>query len=212
VAVARICDWEEIVQLIVLVFLVIGLSTSANATNLLGKSVLAEHRFDTPDRVDASATTLITNDASDTMDMYLGMGPQGRVGYLVNLDTSRLEITIYANQSTYFSEGSHNGLVLTSTSLNIPAVLSSISVGQKGGFYFTADRVSKWGDNALLFDFRGLTVFNGFGFVATFDNGAAVPEPEAWSMMVVGFGLVGASVRRSRSSHRRRVGELAPLS
>lgn len=196
-------------KLFVVALLGLALSTSATAANLLGKSVLAEHRFDTPDRVDASATAIVTNDSADTMDLYLGMGPAGRVGYLVNLDASRLEVTMYANQSTYFSGGSHNGLVLTSPAFDIPAFLSSINVGQKGGFQFSADRVSKWGDNALLFDFRGLTVFNGIGFVATFDNGTAVPEPHTWSMMVVGFGLVGASVRRTMSSNRRRFRNVA---
>jgi hypothetical protein len=32
----------------------------------------------------------------------------------------------------------------------------------------------------------------------------AVPEPQSWALMIVGFGLVGASMRLSRRAHRER--------
>jgi len=44
--------------------------------------------------------------------------------------------------------------------------------------------------------------FNNFGnaqFSATFDVASAAPEPGTWLMMIVGFGLVGAGMRRKRA-------------
>ena len=43
--------------------------------------------------------------------------------------------------------------------------------------------------------------FNGFvpTFIhADFINGAMVPEPASWALMIVGFGLTGAAARRNR--------------
>jgi hypothetical protein len=34
--------------------------------------------------------------------------------------------------------------------------------------------------------------------VDLFDHGGAVPEPATWAMMLIGFGGVGAAMRRSR--------------
>ena len=33
---------------------------------------------------------------------------------------------------------------------------------------------------------------------------SAVPEPQTWAMMLVGFGAIGLSLRRTRTSRRRR--------
>jgi hypothetical protein len=37
---------------------------------------------------------------------------------------------------------------------------------------------------------------NNWGLVTSFDASAAVPEPAAWAMMIVGFGLVGGAMRK----------------
>lgn len=41
---------------------------------------------------------------------------------------------------------------------------------------------------------------NGGGFEVTLAPLAAVPEPAAWAMMIVGFGLAGGAMRRRRSA------------
>lgn len=55
----------------------------------------------------------------------------------------------------------------------------------------------------------GLTIFHGpseqsnlsnRGFLIGTNLTAAVPEPSAWALMILGFGLVGASMRRSRTA------------
>ncbi|QXQ08325.1 PEPxxWA-CTERM sorting domain-containing protein [Sphingosinicellaceae bacterium] len=39
-------------------------------------------------------------------------------------------------------------------------------------------------------------VFSGGGALVTGFSFAVVPEPQAWALMIVGFGLVGAAARR----------------
>jgi hypothetical protein len=43
--------------------------------------------------------------------------------------------------------------------------------------------------------------FRGFQFVSASPNpGGVVPEPATWALLIVGFGLVGASLRHRRAS------------
>ncbi len=68
------------------------------------------------------------------------------------------------------------------------------------------DRTSTGTNRRFYFDF-GATPINRIEFKSTgnsfeFDNIAtgAVPEPATWAMLIAGFGLVGLSMRRRRSS------------
>lgn len=56
-------------------------------------------------------------------------------------------------------------------------------------------------------DIRGVSIWNddptGFGLTAfRHDVASAVPEPGTWAMMLIGFGMVGASMRRLRRRAR----------
>ena len=57
--------------------------------------------------------------------------------------------------------------------------------------YFADGIILRWGPNGydvgldnIRFDVRAI------------DSGSAVPEPATWAMMIAGFGLVGAAMRR----------------
>lgn len=53
-------------------------------------------------------------------------------------------------------------------------------------------------DGRSVTDFTAISGDTGFDFRVGFGTPAAVPEPLTWAVMVVGFGLVGASLRRAR--------------
>lgn len=60
-------------------------------------------------------------------------------------------------------------------------------------------------DNRIGLNFSGLSYVDGTVLQINFsDAGTAVPEPATWLMMIVGFGAVGAAIRRSRMSGRLR--------
>jgi hypothetical protein len=65
----------------------------------------------------------------------------------------------------------------------------SIAQGQKFGF--------RWVDVDVTGSDHGLAIDN-FRLSATLAQTAAVPEPGTWAMMILGFGVVGASLRRRR--------------
>jgi hypothetical protein len=61
--------------------------------------------------------------------------------------------------------------------------------------YFADGIILRWGPNGydvgldnIRFDVRAI------------DTGSAVPEPATWAMMIMGFGLAGAGLRRRRAS------------
>ena len=66
----------------------------------------------------------------------------------------------------------------------------SIADGQRFGF--------RWVDIDSSGSDHGLGVDN-FRLTATLAQTAAVPEPGTWAMMILGFGAVGASLRRRRA-------------
>jgi secreted trypsin-like serine protease len=55
-------------------------------------------------------------------------------------------------------------------------------------------------DNSLNDSFGEFNGFTPVGTNLAFINGAMVPEPASWALMILGFGLTGAAVRRSRSA------------
>ena len=72
------------------------------------------------------------------------------------------------------------------------AFISAFGVGFGGG---AGESFNALADNVVLTTDTGS---RGYNFAAT----AAVPEPATWGMMIAGFGLVGASMRRRKMSVR----------
>jgi hypothetical protein len=71
---------------------------------------------------------------------------------------------------------------------------------------FSTDLDSNQADLKILARFTGLTGSAGAGALGQFGaaNFAAVPEPATWAMLIAGFGLIGASVRRTSAAASRR--------
>ena len=84
-----------------------------------------------------------------------------------------------------------NGL-LTALSFDTRAI-SPASVS--GGAIFAAQRFTLTGlglNGASTFDTQGRLITSGDLLIA------AVPEPQSWTLMIVGFGMAGAAIRRRR--------------
>jgi hypothetical protein len=132
--------------------------------------------------------------------------PSNGTGILLNDRNTR--IFSRANDLSDFTLGSVDVATATNnspaTSLKIYGYLNDVLVGT-----LTVDPLSGWQTIAggslgtidyLVFDGEG----GGGGFVldnAVFNEGGVggIPEPATWAMMIAGFGLVGATMRRRRS-------------
>ena len=124
------------------------------------------------------------------------------------LDTVNFANNIGANNTQLFSgtlAGQLSGNILSFAVPNFvfdPGqgnLLLNVSVsGVPTNFvgFFRANNGDAAGAFSRAHDFG--TGFSGFGLVTTFDVGAAavVPEPATWAMMIAGFGLAGAAMRR----------------
>lgn len=74
------------------------------------------------------------------------------------------------------------------------AVVSATNAGLTDGFY-AGGCGSACDNQAVIRNFRGDTA-------TLYNNVAAVPEPSTWAMMLVGFGGIGAMLRRSATRRR----------
>ena len=109
-----------------------------------------------------------------------GYASSGAVGTLNTTDSSSL---FYLK-----SEGNENHALSISSWLSLTPSLANYTVG---GFYVGVGSSASSGYLALVDDI----VANGTTY--NFETaGGAVPEPAAWALMILGFGGVGAAMRR----------------
>jgi hypothetical protein len=71
--------------------------------------------------------------------------------------------------------------------------------GDPGGDFcnWSASGVS-FGGTALSIDFAGATSVTGFDNITFGSESPVIPEPVTWTLLIVGFGLVGTAARRQR--------------
>ena len=103
--------------------------------------------------------------------------------------------------------------------------LDITALGPAGRMVFSQDYGLSWMDGATITDAAtgealcGLTVTadSGFDYLGRANAGACgggsggsggVPEPASWALMIVGFGLTGAALRRRPGSCRTAIGDL----
>ena len=138
---------------------------------------------------------------------YNNSGCQG--GYNVFLDTTAKTITLVSAVAPF---GDYRFSEFTITGITGTAITSLSAVSTAGLFNTTNNpapsiALSFTGTSiGILFGTRsGSTpIFdfatNGTGqAVFAYNGGGAVPEPASWAMLIAGFGLVGASMRRRRA-------------
>ncbi|MBC7495944.1 MAG: PEP-CTERM sorting domain-containing protein [Sphingomonadaceae bacterium] len=76
---------------------------------------------------------------------------------------------------------------------------SICDVGTTGGLRLCIHTITSTGGFRIN-DITNLNVSTAYEKLAFTSNGA-VPEPAAWALMIAGFGLVGASLRRRRTGY-----------
>lgn len=112
--------------------------------------------------------------------------------------------TVFGSPSTDFTDRSL--VVYDSNTLGgFGSFPAPTSIPYTNGDNFLGLRVTSGGQSYYGFLFTTNSVLNSFGFETSANTGitattevgaAAVPEPSCWALMVGGFGLIGATVRR----------------
>lgn len=160
-------------------------ATPASAALLLGKTVQLSHDFPVLGSPDAGVTSY-TVGTSAPVD-YAGLATYFATDTTFNMN-------VFCGQGCNWTTTSFNGFVLSDVSSTVDA-FTGVTINAATNYLgFDASRVSFDADNIYV-NLQGLTA-NG---TITLDiNGAAggIPEPAAWAMMLAGFGLVGAAMRR----------------
>jgi hypothetical protein len=102
-----------------------------------------------------------------------------------------------------FSTGITNPLAVVNTGWDTFSIGLSLNGGTEAGSF-------AFGNSAIVIGNGGRTIWNGFltdtvaseqlylnqlGFLS---GGGVVPEPASWAMLIAGFGLTGAALRRRR--------------
>lgn len=140
----------------------------------------------------------------------LTIDPQGDVGFTA-LDFNLSVPTAAGNGGIYYGDITLNLLGSTDT-----VTFNDVLLGNgenKFGIYADPGSVfSSITFSDVMYDFAGTKKVAAFSVGSSFDSvrqvsgefvpaPGAVPEPSSWAMMLLGFGLVGAMVRRKRSTH-----------
>jgi hypothetical protein len=149
-----------------------------------------------------------TNTTAFATGEVLGYTPQDcEGGFTVAIDTTAKTITLTNIIGSPFGNYDFSTLEITGitevtiTSLSTLQYLPIFNPEQFEGSALTpAPLLSFTGSSILItFDTAGVGQFNfgADGGQAIFAyNGGVVPEPASWAMMIAGFGLVGAAMRR----------------
>ena len=183
----------------------------AFAERFAGQSVTANGNFDVLSGTPTAELTLVPGDAAHNLSVFTGpAGPVlnglGTQGFPVGdaIGEGAVSILFSSDQSEFgFRYGGGNGaniflsffradgsLIQSITLAGIPLV---------GSYGFIRD--------GGVQDIRGVSIWNndptGFGFSAFRHNiPSAVPEPGTWAMMLLGFAMIGWTIRdRSRTAH-----------
>lgn len=102
----------------------------------------------------------------------------------------------YDNQT--FARLGFNGIRVYHHSLDIPDI-TGVAINPASNNGFTLSNVVHLGPNSVAMDFGGLSADNATFSVDLLGGAGAVPEPATWALMIGGFGLAGAAMRRRRA-------------
>lgn len=164
-----------------------------------------------------SASTLALVDADNGGDGNFANEPSpNTIMFFLDANNAILNVTngfttgfsFWYTSSTAAAVTVYDGLNGTGNVLgviNLNAQFNQNCSGDPSGQFcnWSAGGVSFEG-TAYSIDFGGTanqTGYDNITFGSDTPGGGAVPEPATWAMMILGFGLVGASVRRRRIAH-----------
>ena len=91
----------------------------------------------------------------------------------------------------YFGFNADSGLFVSQTVSGYPTILAGIKGNFSQGFFIRNDA-----SYSLVRDYASNAGEINFDHVSISMSTGAVPEPATWAMLITGFGLVGAALRR----------------
>ena len=157
-------------------------------------------------------------------DRYDGSGDLSFKGYIAGWDGTKATSILYSSDIRAQGDGGLAEFVFNTSNLAISAgaqyiaflSISDLAAQPLSRFYMPTVAANYAGGSFAYFNngtnFAALTQTDwdgasGFGLdvafkadLSEFAVGNAVPEPATWAMMIVGFGAVGASMRRRKTS------------
>ncbi len=165
-----------------------AIAAQASATVLLGNSVGIQYIF--PDIVSVYqdlGSNLVGTDGPTAFPGYFNFS-------FTDTTATTSDFQFSSSWTATDFNGFHlydvNGTIAPITSVSINAVTNMVGLD--------ASRIT-FDANNIYVNWNGLS-FDG-GTVVTLDiNAAGVPEPASWALMIGGFGLVGAAMRRRVSA------------
>lgn len=161
------------------------------------------------DSLSTTASTTITLDGQNKVDQFwvfnianiLATGASSRI-VMINGANSN---SVIWNAGGYAALGANSlfmGTLISRNNISVGANAEALGAGQSCGGLFSALSYLSTGDGAKIGGEGCTGVGTGFEVDAdgvayhTESSVGAVPEPAMWAMMIMGFGLVGTSMRR----------------
>ncbi|MBT9470025.1 MAG: PEPxxWA-CTERM sorting domain-containing protein [Pseudomonadota bacterium] len=150
---------------------------------------------------DAGGSGNFANEPSASTILFFQNANNAVLNYAAGFSTG---FSFFYTSSTAATVNVYDGLNATGNllgSLNLAAQYSQNCAGDPtGGFCNWTSVGVAFGGLAKSIDFGGAAGQTGFDNI-TFGSatpGSAVPEPATWAMMIAGFGMAGAALRRRR--------------
>lgn len=172
------------------------LSSQARAAGFSGSTVNFQYDF-------PSATTPYLY--ADNGDKVVSSGLEvNHIAFVANLDIAATNISVTFNTTTYWTNASFNGWVISDQIDNLSAI-TGVTINPLTDLAgFTQSNIV-WDANSIAVNWQGLAFDPSTVFsldVAFAPPVSGVPEPDTWAMMLLGFGAIGFSMRR-RDANRR---------
>ena len=119
----------------------------------------------------------------------------------ISIDFTDLGLSLVFNtqlQNPIWNNTAFNGLVFTGSGFSGLSSATLLGSSTFGGGQFTQGDITLVGDQLQL-NWAGAPYLDGQRIDISFAAGG-VPEPVTWAMLIAGFGLVGATLRRRRAA------------
>lgn len=164
-------------NLLLTALLIAGSSSAMAATDFTGSTVKASLLY-------PNTATTYAGPVSATVGSGVEFGPGAFAPAAGSIDVGASSLTFFTNQSATYGTGSFNGYRVDFAKAIKSATLAA-------GSTFVPNSVTFSG-NSVFFNVSGETALRGHS--ATI-NISAVPKPAAWSLMIAGFAMIGATMR-----------------
>lgn len=183
------------------------LAAMESRAGLIGSETRFDHVYGSPmPWAQATATGVVAEGPSDTINLQVGLTALGPMGYEIDLNESSLYIDFYhPDLETYwlytgtsdvpvepsdFPRPRFNGLLITNPELDIDAFLDTFVIESQVGlidyFYkynFLRERIYRFDDHSLALDFQGLRFSDTSELRISFSQ--PMPLPSTIALVVV---------------------------